>query len=591
MSDNRYLHLVRHDCPLPPGTHVVVYCRDSGGEEQDRSITQQIETAREYCQHHNLVLERTYLDEARQSSNTEKRDQLKEMLFDLHQRFRTIHDRHKREKAVTEKPFGVIFWKSNRLGRDSIEASNIKTDLRLRAITIIDLVTSANTGNPAVDGLIEAFQLWKDEQDLDEISHNARRGLADLVGTRDNDAVFLKYNPGWQSTGGYLGLVPGGVPTGFKGERIQIGIHERKKGKKTGEAHIVQRIVPDPETWDRCRLAWEMRNTGASFGEIHKATQLFKNINGYDTFFTNLIYVGDLEYGGKVYEGFVPALIPRDWYDCEQKRRAERSAKRNGKPTATQDEPRRVGNDYLLSGLVFCGAKEGEEHPMHIESIPAKKGKQGKYVFFICTTAKNSRGVSCERKRLSLRNLEQTVIDTLVDHVLTRNNLRPLAQDLAKSLSERSQDAVTRIGVIEGQLCEVRKAIENVLDAIEKMGYATHLQQRYDTRKREEEELLTELSTMKALHVKPQKIARITDQMLDGWIEHMRAALECGDRATARRTIQQFVAKIVIKNGTGTLYYTFPFTDELYMSSFGNLDVMIQQSNVFLPQIPRSLSA
>jgi len=224
MSDNRYLHLVRHDCPLPPGTHVVVYCRDSGGEEQDRSITQQIETAREYCQHHNLVLERTYLDEARVSSNTEKRDQLKEMLFTLHWRFRTIHDRHKREKAATEKPFGVIFWKSNRLGRDSIEASNIKTDLRLRAITIIDLVTSANTGNPAVDGLIEAFQLWKDEQDLDEISHNARRGLADLVGTRDNDAEFLKYNPGWQSTGGYLGLVPGGVPTGFKGERIQIDL-------------------------------------------------------------------------------------------------------------------------------------------------------------------------------------------------------------------------------------------------------------------------------------------------------------------------------------------------------------------------------
>ncbi len=29
-SDNaRYLHLIRQDCPLPPGTHVVGYCRDS----------------------------------------------------------------------------------------------------------------------------------------------------------------------------------------------------------------------------------------------------------------------------------------------------------------------------------------------------------------------------------------------------------------------------------------------------------------------------------------------------------------------------------------------------------------------------------
>ncbi len=55
--------------------------------------------------------------------------------------------------------------------------------------------------------------------------------------------------------------------------------------------------------------------------------------------------------------------------------------------------------------------------------------------------------------------------------------------------------------------------MENVLDAIERMGYAAQLQQPF----------------------------------------------------VARRTIQQFVAKIVIKQQTGTLYYTFPFIDELYI--------------------------
>jgi hypothetical protein len=46
-SDSRYLHLICQDCPLPPGTHVVGYCRDSGGEEQDRSVSQQADTIRE----------------------------------------------------------------------------------------------------------------------------------------------------------------------------------------------------------------------------------------------------------------------------------------------------------------------------------------------------------------------------------------------------------------------------------------------------------------------------------------------------------------------------------------------------------------
>ena len=111
-SEYKYLHLVRQDCPLPPGTRVFVYCRDSGGDEQDRSVTQQIETAREYCRFHNLVLEQHYIDEARQSSNTDKRGELQKMIFEIHTRFKRINDRYKREKITRESPFGVIFWKS-----------------------------------------------------------------------------------------------------------------------------------------------------------------------------------------------------------------------------------------------------------------------------------------------------------------------------------------------------------------------------------------------------------------------------------------------------------------------------------------------
>ncbi len=56
-------------------------------------------------------------------------------------------------------------------------------------------------------------------------------------------------------------------------------------------------------------------------------------------------------------------------------------------------------------------------------------------------------------------------------------------------------------------------------------------------------------------------------------IDHTRETLESGDRDLARRAIHQFVAKIVIKNGTGTLYYTFPLEDELYMPSKRSVDL------------------
>jgi hypothetical protein len=237
-------------------------------------------------------------------------------------------------------------------------------------------------------------------------------------------------------------------------------------------------------------------------------------------------------------------------------------------------EPRR-SSEYLLSG-VTCGHVDGEEHPMNVEHIPGEKGKRGNYTFFICATMKNTRGTHCQAKRIGIKSLDQTVINNLLAHVLTMDNLRPLAESIAQSLSERSRDAGTRIMAIEDQLAEVQKSLENIMDAIEKMGYATHLQQRYDARKREEEELLSELAVLKALQVNPKQISYISEEALEGWIQYMRDALEGEDRSLARRVIQQFVAKIVIKEGTGTLYYTFPFPDDLYMPSYGNLDLGIE---------------
>ncbi|MBK8022025.1 MAG: recombinase zinc beta ribbon domain-containing protein [Chloroflexi bacterium] len=495
------------------------------------------------------------------------------MLNDLHGRFRRINDRYKREKLAREHPFGVIFWKSNRLGRDAIEATNIKSDLRLRGITVVDLITAATTGIMAVDSIIEAVQTTHDEMILEDISTSAKRGLAQLVGLRDTDETFLSHNPDWQPTGGYLGLMPGGVPTGFKGERVQIGVYERKKGRQSGEPRIVQRIVPDPETWERCRQAWEMRTQGSTIGEIHRTTRLFRTINSYDTFFANRIYTGDLVYGGKLYENFVPALIPKAWYEDVQKHRAQRATKMQGRALSSVDEPGSVGSAYLLSGLVVCGVKEDEEHPMHIESIPGKKGKRGNYVYFICTTRKNTRKGACQARRISMRALERTVLDLLVEHILTADNLRPLVREIRDALMSQSGEANTRVAAIEAQLHEVRKAIDNVIDSLEKMGYAPELQRRYDVRRQEEETLLHELASLKAVRGKPGQTAKLNDEVVDEWIGHIRSALQGEDKQVARRALHQFVAKIVIKQKTGMLYYTFPLPDELYMPSFRNLDL------------------
>jgi hypothetical protein len=93
-------------------------------------------------------------------------------------------------------------------------------------------------------------------------------------------------------------------------------------------------------------------------------------------------------------------------------------------------------------------------------------------------------------------------------------------------------------------------------------GYTKHLQRHYDQRKRKEEGLLTAITTLQAPQINPTEIAQISDEALEG-----------EDKALVRRIIQQFVVKIVKKEETGTLYYMFPFPNDLYMPSYGDLDL------------------
>ncbi|MBE2270888.1 MAG: recombinase family protein, partial [Anaerolinea sp.] len=105
-------------------------------------------------------------------------------------RFKQIHSLEKRKKYMEKHPFGLIVWKSNRIGRDSIETTYIKSDLRLRGITIIHLVSAAETSDPTTNALFEVLQQSHDEKALEELSDNSRRGLADHVGLQDNDPAF-----------------------------------------------------------------------------------------------------------------------------------------------------------------------------------------------------------------------------------------------------------------------------------------------------------------------------------------------------------------------------------------------------------------
>lgn len=175
------------DCPLPPGSTVWAYLRDSGGDRQDRSVEQQQEVIENYCAQHGLVLERTYSDAARSGDSADQREALWRMLADISDRFPHINDRRRREEYASRINHGLIFWTYARLGRDRQQSAFIKEDTRMRGIKLISIADDLLTGNPDLDPIMEEVLALKSQLDLDQISKEAKRGLHHFVSMRDTD--------------------------------------------------------------------------------------------------------------------------------------------------------------------------------------------------------------------------------------------------------------------------------------------------------------------------------------------------------------------------------------------------------------------
>lgn len=195
---------------------------------------------------------------------------------------------------------------------------------------------------------------------------------------------------------------------------------------------------------------------------------------------------------------------------------------------------------------------------MLADCIPAKKGQRGHWDFYICSHKKNSRDVKCQSKRVSARLLEASVIDALIEQVLTHANLGPIADAITQHLVQTDQSAQMQLKALEAELRQLERQIDHLLEAVENMGLSPSLREKLTKREADRERMRSQIAQLRKLVVKASDIPRVSTEVLDGWIRHMQHTLQGDDSATARRALRHLVSRIVIRDGQGTIYYTFP---------------------------------
>ena len=107
------MNLLPPPSTLPPGSTVWAYLRDSGGQDQDRSIKRQLESIQDYCKAHQLQLVHVFKDEARSGTSTAGREDFQRMIA--------------QSKHLESNPMGLLIWNYARFARDLDDSTYYKS--------------------------------------------------------------------------------------------------------------------------------------------------------------------------------------------------------------------------------------------------------------------------------------------------------------------------------------------------------------------------------------------------------------------------------------------------------------------------------
>lgn len=486
--------------PFPAGSSIVTYARDSGGEEQERSVDQQEAAYTEFAAAHQLVIVATFADRAKPGSSVVGRHGFEAMMAYM----------HSTDPSSPDRPAGLLLWKVNRLARNMDDSQFYKSDLRRRGYILHFLADDIPDVGPAAR-LIEALKDYKAEQDLTDISTDSKRGLRSLVAA---------------------GYAPGRPPTCFIGQEIRSGT------KRNGTPRKVSKWIPDPATWERGRLAWAMRAAGASLQAIHDATALYKNKSSYPTFFANEIYIGVFTYGGVRYENFVPRLATQEQFDIVQ-------AMREQSPPKKKSHPREAFSRNLISGIAYC-ARCGTK--LRGDSVK-------KWRYYICRRREGS-NATCDLPRISANRVERAVITDVSDQILSPASLTAM---LAQSITELQANKGKRNKEVQAtrrELTETSKAITQLLRLAEIGGGQLEsissrlgeLERRKRTLERQQTALQANLSNM----------SLPSEGELREFAARLRQGLATGDPHLVKPILRALISRIDVDENGAVIHYTFP---------------------------------
>lgn len=426
--------------------------------------------------------------------------------------------------AKAHKFEAVVVYKTDRFARNKYDSAIYKRELRRNGIQIFYAAEAIPEGPEGI--ILESLMEGLAEYYSAELAQKIKRGL--------NESALK-----CQSLGS-------GRPLGYT-------VDEQKH------------FQIDPESSQAVKTIFEMYIKGESNAAIcdylnarglrTSQGNLF-NKNSINRIIKNRKYIGEYRYNDIVVEGGMPAIISKETFCLAQ---AEMERRR------THRAPVSPKAEYLLAGKLFCGHCKG---PMQGVSGTGKSGN--KWYYYYCA---NTRGKerTCDKKQVSRDRLEKAVVDFTVRYILQEDVLEELSKKVYAA-QERQNNTASEIAFYEKKLAENKKAIANILRAIESGAMTQALPARLQELENEQTVIQGELS-----YLKGARLAFTEDQILFALLQHLDPRPGESEQDYHRRIITDFVSEVYLYDDRMLIYFNISSAD----GKLKHADLSAIESGVF----------
>ena len=394
-----------------------------------------------------------------------------------------IHD------SATHTFEAVLVWKLDRFSRNRYDSAHYKRILKNNRVHVVS-VTEPISNTP--EGImLESLLEGRAEYYSAELAEKVSRG-------HKENALKAKFNGG-------------PVPLGY---RIDSEHHYQID---PATAPVVQEAFQRYAAGESIRSIIESLNArGIRNSRGNPFTK-----NSFQTLLKNRRYLGEYRYKDTVIPDAIPAIIDPDCFDAVQRRcEIYRQAPAHNKADV----------HYLLTTKLFCGKcgtmMAGESGRSHTGTV---------HCYYKCGTRKRSGKEACSLKPVRKEPLEQFVVQTALEKVLNGRVIDLLADKLLEYQSKEN----TRLPVLQAELNEVKRRIDNLVAAIEQGILTPSTKARMEELEQQREAL--ETSILQEQIEKPP----ITREQILFWFDQFRHG-DPADIAFQEKVIDCFVNSIYL---------------------------------------------